>query len=411
MKNNKKSWDLRIDYALILPVLLLLIIGLGSIYIAISHDHPSQAIRLVSQQGIWALLGVLVAVVVMHFNSKYLWKMTPLFYILGIILMILPLVFYDNQIVASTGAKNWVSYHGKTYFQPSELMKISYILMMARVVTSMQSRLDLDNIKDSFNLIFRLFLVTLPVIILLKLQNDFGTLLVFLAIYAGVIFVSGIPWKIIVPVALTVILLGGGILYLTTVDWGRSFLMSIGFEKYQLQRIDAWFHPFESAQSITYQQAQGQISIGIGGLLGYGFNVATIPVPVRESDMIFTVIAENFGFVGGTLLILLYFFLIYQMLRATYKSNNQFYTYISTGIIMMILFHVFENIGATIGVLPLTGIPLPFISQGGSSLISNLIGVGLVMSMTFNQTDESIDIPVEADASGKKIYRRSRISK
>ena len=98
--------------------------------------------------------------------------------------------------------------------------------------------------------------------------------------------------------------------------------------------------------------------------------------------MIFTVIAEDFGFVGGLCLLLLYMFLVYKMLRITLKSNNQFYTYISTGFIMMLVFHIFENIGAVTGILPLTGIPLPFISQGGSAIVSNLIGIGLLLSMS-----------------------------
>ena len=98
--------------------------------------------------------------------------------------------------------------------------------------------------------------------------------------------------------------------------------------------------------------------------------------------MIFTVIAEDFGFVGELCLLLLYMFLVYKMLRITLKSNNQFYTYISTGFIMMLVFHIFENIGAVTGILPLTGIPLPFISQGGSAIVSNLIGIGLLLSMS-----------------------------
>ena len=103
--------------------------------------------------------------------------------------------------------------------------------------------------------------------------------------------------------------------------------------------------------------------------------------------MIFSVIGENFGFIGSTLVIVLYFVLIYQMIRVCFDTNNEFYTYIATGIIMMILFHVFENIGASIGLLPLTGIPLPFISQGGSALLSNLIGIGLILSMRYQTTN------------------------
>lgn len=152
------------------------------------------------------------------------------------------------------------------------------------------------------------------------------------------------------------------------------------------------------------------ISVGVGGLWGKGIGVANVNVPVRESDMIFTVIAEDFGFIGSAFLIFLYFMLIYRMIRVTFKSNNQFYTYISTGITMMILFHVFENIGAAIGVVPLTGIPLPFISQGGSALMANIIGLGLVLSMKYNQLPEFVkeqrQIPVKGDS--RKNRRRNR---
>ncbi|HEO3081296.1 TPA: FtsW/RodA/SpoVE family cell cycle protein, partial [Streptococcus agalactiae] len=132
-----------------------------------------------------------------------------------------------------------------------------------------------------------------------------------------------------------------------------------------------------------------------------GFNILELSVPVRESDMIFTVIAENFGFIGSAIVLGLYLIIIYRMLRITIESNNQFYTFISTGFIMMIVFHVFENIGAAVGILPLTGIPLPFISQGGSSLLSNLIGIGLVLSMSYQNTVR------QAKANGSHLKYRS----
>ena len=131
------------------------------------------------------------------------------------------------------------------------------------------------------------------------------------------------------------------------------------------------------------QQAYGMMAIGSGEMFGKGFNMSDISVPVRESDMIFTMIGEMFGFVGSAFVVLIYFVLIYQMVKVCYDTNNEFYTYISVGIIMMLLFHVFENIGANIGLLPLTGIPLPFISKGGSSILGNMIAIGLILSMRF----------------------------
>ena len=160
--------------------------------------------------------------------------------------------------------------------------------------------------------------------------------------------------------------------------------MAIGFKAYQFARIEAWLNPSASTTGNSYQLWQSMKAIGSGQLFGTGFNHSNVYVPVRESDMIFSVIGENFGFIGGCILIFIYLSLIFQMIQVTFDTRNEFYAYISTGVIMMILFHVFENIGMSIGLLPLTGIPLPFISQGGSALIANMIGIGLIMSMRYH---------------------------
>ena len=112
--------------------------------------------------------------------------------------------------------------------------------------------------------------------------------------------------------------------------------------------------------------------------------VSEVPVPVRESDFIFTTIGENFGFIGASFVLLIYFILIYQMVQTCFETQNEYYTYIAGGVISMILFHVLENVGMTIGLLPITGVPLPFISQGGSAILSNMIGVGLMLSMRYH---------------------------
>lgn len=123
---------------------------------------------------------------------------------------------------------------------------------------------------------------------------------------------------------------------------GKEFLYGLGMDTYQINRISAWLDPFSYAKTIAYQQTQGMVSIGSGGLTGKGFNVVDLSVPVRESDMIFTVIAEDFGFIGSAVVMGLYLLLIYRMIRVTFESNNRFYTYISTGFIMMILFHILK---------------------------------------------------------------------
>ncbi|MGM0217559.1 FtsW/RodA/SpoVE family cell cycle protein [Enterococcus sp. AZ126] len=387
MNKNKlmRNLDNRIDYGVILPVFLLSIIGILSLYVALSNDpNRPQIGNMLMKQGLWYLVGGVSIVIVMHFSSKLLWRLTPVFYVIGLIMMGLLLKFYDPFLESQTGSKNWISIGGTT-FQPSELMKVAFILMLAYVVTMHNVKNVHRTIKSDFWLIGKMLLVTMPVIILILLQDDFGTMLVFLAIFGGVFLMSGISWKIILPAFLVAILVGAGTIYLVTTTTGREFLYSVGFKPYQFDRIDLWMNPFHHDPDRSFQPALAITAIGSGGLLGKGFNVSDVYVPVRESDMIFTVVGENFGFIGGCFIILLYFILIYRMIRVCFDTNNEFYAYIATGIIMMILFHVFENIGANIGLLPLTGIPLPFISQGGSSILGNMLGVGLIMSMKYQK--------------------------
>ena len=387
MNKNKlmRNLDNRIDYGVILPVFLLSIIGILSLYVALSNDpNRPQIGNMLMKQGLWYLVGGVSIVIVMHFSSKLLWRLTPVFYVIGLIMMGLLLKFYDPFLESQTGSKNWISIGGTT-FQPSELMKVAFILMLAYVVTMHNVKNVHRTIKSDFWLIGKMLLVTMPVIILILLQDDFGTMLVFLAIFGGVFLMSGISWKIILPAFLVAILVGAGTIYLVTTTNGREFLYSVGFKPYQFDRIDLWMNPFHHDPDRSFQPALAITAIGSGGLLGKGFNVSDVYVPVRESDMIFTVVGENFGFIGGCFIILLYFILIYRMIRVCFDTNNEFYAYIATGIIMMILFHVFENIGANIGLLPLTGIPLPFISQGGSSILGNMLGVGLIMSMKYQK--------------------------
>ena len=381
---KKQYWKVHLDYSMITIVLILLLIGILSVYVAVSHDYPQMLWPFLGQQLAWIGLGVLICLIVTIFSTKFLWKITPFLYLLGLALMILPLVFYNPNLVASTGAKNWVAYGNITLFQPSEFMKIPFILMLSRsIVLFLQRNKGHERwLRQDWFLILELIVYTIPVFVLLALQQDLGTALVFLAIFSGLVLVSGVSWKIILPVILFVV--GGlaGFLFLFLSEGGRAFLhQQLRMPTYQMNRIVAWLNPFDYAQTTTYQQAQGQLAIASGGLFGQGFNVSNLLVPVRESDMIFTVVAEDFGFVGSLLLLILYVALIYRILKITVRSNNQFYTYISIGFIMMLVFHIFENVGAVTGLLPLTGIPLPFISQGGSSIISNLIGIGLVLSI------------------------------
>lgn len=386
LKNNND--DSRIDYGVILPVFILCLIGLLSLYVALTQDPRNPNVfRGLAMQSVWYVVGALAVVIIIHFDAKLLWRLTPFLYVIGLAVMLALLKFYDPTLAASTGSKNWFKF-GTLTFQPSELMKIAYILMMALIITKHNVANKVHALKTDAFMIGKMLLVTIPVIGLVLAQKDFGTMLVFLAIFAGMFLMSGISWLILIPALIVAAVLGGTLIFLVTTDTGRELLTHIGFKNYQFARIDSWLEPFHDPQGKSFQLAHALMAIGSGGMLGTGYNVSNVYVPVRESDMIFTVIGENFGFVGGAFVVLLYFILIYRMIRLCFDMNNEFYAYIASGIVMMMLFHVFENIGANIGLLPLTGIPLPFISQGGSSILGNMIGIGLILSMRYQSANK-----------------------
>lgn len=384
-KNNNDS---RIDYGVILPVFILCLIGLLALYVALTQDPRNPNVfRGLAMQAVWYVVGALAVVIIIHFDAKLLWRLTPFLYVIGLAVMLALLKYYDTALFASTGSKNWFKF-GTLTFQPSELMKIAYILMMAMIITKHNVANKLRSLKTDTMLIGKMFLVTIPVLVLVLAQKDFGTMLVFLAIFAGMFLMSGISWLILVPTIILAIIVGGTLIFFVTTDTGREILSHIGFKNYQFARIDSWLEPFHDPKGISFQLTHALMAIGSGGMFGTGYNVSNVYVPVRESDMIFTVIGENFGFIGGAFVILIYFILIYRMIRLCFDMNNEFYAYIASGIVMMMLFHVFENIGANIGLLPLTGIPLPFISQGGSSILGNMIGIGLILSMRYQSADK-----------------------
>ncbi|MBZ5979191.1 MAG: FtsW/RodA/SpoVE family cell cycle protein [Leuconostoc gelidum] len=380
-----------LDWGIILALLLFMIIGLSSIFQAALHSQygtMQMALRTTIVQGVFWIIGTLIIIFLLRFDASQLWRLAPLAYGLGIFLLVAVLILYDKQMANLTGAKSWFVL-GPISFQPSEVVKPAFILMLSRVVAQHNRLYEHHATRSDGLLLGKMALWFLPIAVLIALQNDLGTLLVFIAIFGGVALVSGITWRILAPVIGIVATIGVTLLALVTSTTGKMILDSLGFKLYQFDRIQTWLHPDQDTSASGYQTFQSLKAIGSGQLTGNGFGNLKVYVPVRESDMIFSVIGESFGFIGGTILIALYFGLIYRLIRATFKAQNAFYAYIATGVVMMVLFHVFENIGMSIGLLPLTGIPLPFISQGGSSLLGNLIGVGLILTIGYQQQNDT----------------------
>lgn len=376
--------DGEIDWAIIFVVLMLALIGLASLYVAGSYDTSGtiNVTRMVAMQGAYYFVGIVVVAIIMQFDSEQLWRIAPYLFVVGVILMIGVLFFYSRAYYANTGGK-WYAL-GPITFQPAEVMKPAFIIMFARVIAEHNNEYPEHTLRSDQLLLKRILMWGVPMIFLMLLQKDFGTMLVFLAIMFGMTIVSGLTWRILGPIVAVVGVLGTTAIVLVTQTWGRLILEKVGFKAYQFDRVDSWLNPQMDTTNAGFQLWQSIKAVGSGGLTGTGFGVSNVKVPVRESDMIFSVIGENFGFVGSMLLLLLYFLLIYQIFQVVYDTANQFYAYIASGVVMMLIFHIFENIGMTIGLVPLTGIPLPFISQGGSALVGNMIGIGLVMSMRYH---------------------------
>lgn len=381
IREIRRDNENRIDYGIILTVMILAIIGIVAVY-ATTGLIQGQGVVPTLFHALWYGLGTIVVIIVMQFDSEQYWKLAPLLYVVGLGLLILVLIFYDRELAAQTGARSWFNL-GPVSLQPSELFKPAYIIFLARVVTDHNNKHPNRTIRSDFIQLGKIMAVAIPAVILIQLQNDLGTNLVILSITAALIVMSGISWKILLPIIITVLVVAGGVIAVAA--FFPDFLLDNGLlQSYQLDRLLVWLDPFADTQGAGYQLAQSIKAVGSGLLAGKGFGVSEVTVPVRESDFIFTTIAENTGFLGSSFLLFIYFILIYQMVQTCFKTRNEFYTYIASGVIAMILFHILENIGMTIGLLPITGVPLPFISQGGSALLSNMIGVGLILSMRYH---------------------------
>jgi rod shape determining protein RodA len=260
-------------------------------------------------------------------------------------------------------------------------MKVFLIIALSKTIQLHHEKYINKTVKTDFILLYKIGLVTMVPIGLVMMQPDLGTSLVMLAIMTGLIFISGITWKILLPLYGSAVALMGTILYF--VIWAPEVLEKyLHVKSYQFDRIYAWLDPENNASG--YHLSNSLKAIGSGLLTGKGFGERKVYIPESHTDFIFSVIGEEYGFFGASLVIGLFFLLIYHMTKMALETKDTFNTYLCVGVICMITFHVFQNIGMTIQVLPITGIPLPFISYGGSSLMGNMMAMGLIYGIRYH---------------------------
>ena len=380
MASNHKNNNSRIDYGLLTILFLFFIVSCVSIYSAQSTGQYQTNFFL--QQIFWYGVGAVIVAFVIRLDSDQLRRLTWFAYGFGIALLAFLIVAPSSIAPVINGAKSWFVIPGVGSIQPSEFVKGFIILALAKTIYNHHQKNPVKSVSTDFWLLIKIGLVTgLPLALVIK--EDLGTSLVILSIMIGMIFIAGISWKILLPIFSTAIALIGTIFYF--VIYKPEILEKyLAVDPYQLQRIYSWLDPYNFQSSIGYQLTQSLLAIGSGETTGKGFGSREVYLPELHSDFIFSVIGEEFGFVGASVVISLFFLLIYQITKIGMEANNDYYTYICVGVISMITFHVFQNIGMTIGLLPITGIPLPFISYGGSSLMGNMFAIGLIFSIRYH---------------------------
>ncbi|KAB2334780.1 rod shape-determining protein RodA [Cytobacillus depressus] len=381
MSTHKTTTPPKLDYNLVLILFLLFLVSCISIYSAQTTGQYKE--NFLIKQIIWYIVGTGIIAAVISLDSEQLKKVSWYAYGFGLVLLGFLIVAPSSIAPVINGAKAWFRVPGMGSLQPSELVKVFIILALAKVIDDHHQKNPMKTIQTDFWLLMKLgFFTGLPLLLVMQ-QPDLGTGLVFLSILLGMIFISGITWKLLAPIFGTGITLISVIFYF--VLWQPELLEKyLGVKQYQFGRIYSWLDPYNFQSSTGFQLTRSLLAIGSGETVGKGYGTREVYLPESHTDFVFSIVGEEFGFIGASILVSLFFLLIYQITKIGMETKNNFYTYICVGVISMITFHVFQNIGMTIGLLPITGIPLPFISYGGSSLMGNMLGISLIFSIRYH---------------------------
>lgn len=370
----------RIDWHLILLLLLFFLVSIFSITSAQASGQYGE--NFAFKQLFWYMVGVSIIVVLIRLDSEQQLKITWFAYSAGILLLVFLHFAPESIAPVINGAKSWFVIKRVGSLQPSEIVKVLLIMALSKQLVVHHHKHQQKTWKTDCLLLTKMVLITLLPLSLIMLQPDLGTALVMLAILAGMIFVSGITWKIILPLFSTGLFTGVLIIYfiLKIPEVIEHYLK---VKPYQFLRIYAWVEPEKYAANAGLHLLRSLDAIGSGLLEGKGFKQGQVYIPENHTDFIFSIIGEEYGFIGAGAVICLFFLFIYHITKLALKTTIPYYTYVCAGVISMVSFHVFQNIGMTIQLLPITGIPLPFISYGGSSLIGNMFAMGIIFSIYY----------------------------
>jgi len=353
------------------PVLLLAVVGLAIVGLFMVYSATHQSLSAVGsdpgtflkRQVTFVALGSVVVLLAASFDYRFLKVYAGLVYAGSLVLLILVRSPLGTTV---KGSQRWFQLFG-FQFAPSELAKLALIIMLATFLSELRtSDLTLQEV-------FRATAIAAVPGVLVFLQPDLGTSIVLVTILVGVLVVAGARARHLGILALTAVVLIFG-----------AFQMGL-VRDYQVDRLTSFFDPQNDPLRSGYNRQQAEIAIGSGGLFGVGYGNGTQTnldfVPEQHTDFIFTVVGEEFGFAGALTLLLLFGVLIWRAFRIALLSKDPFGTYVAAGIGAYLAIQVFVNIGMTLGIMPITGIPLPFVSYGGSALLTNSAAVGLLLNI------------------------------
>lgn len=370
-------FNIKFDYILAVTVVALCVIGILMIGNATGNPtvNPDDAnwLQVISSMTnktpallnlLWFGLGIVTIVIILFFDYRILDKFWIFIYVANILLLGLVLVL-GKTVGGTTG---WFAVGNVRAFQPSEVAKIALIIVMAKQLSNHP-----EGIKDfkSFGILLGLFGLPLALIIG---QPDLGTAMVYIFIFYIMMFLAGTKWWMLVGVTIIGIF---GIIIL----WNTDIM-----NDNRISRLLVFIDPDIDPTGAGYNLKQSLISVGSGGLSGKGFfspdAISQLNyLPAESTDFIFAATAETWGLVGSLVIIGLYLVLIIRMLAISRQAFDLFGSYLVIGVMAMFMFHIFENVGMCIGIMPITGIPLPFLSYGGSNMLTNLISVGIVLNV------------------------------
>lgn len=363
----------KVDKWLLFSIIMFFIISVLTIF---SAQHLINSNDLFYKQCMWYSIGFVVIFFMMKIKNNFIIKHIWILYFIGIILLILLLLFGDPV----NNAKCWFSIPGIGTFQPSEFVKIILIITLASMINTFNTKFPNPSCWDEFLFILKVLFIVLIPSVLTFLQPDTGVVLIYILITFIMLFISGLRFRwFFIAIMIFVIAIGFVLgIYFFNQDmfidiFGTSFFLRV-------DRLLDW------SNSSGYQLENGLSAIGAGGIFGYGINNTPIYFPEPQTDFIFAVYASNFGFIGSLFLIGLIAFFDIKLILLAIKTKINVNKYIISGIIGMLIYQQVQNIGMTIGLLPITGITLPFISYGGSSLLSYMLMLGFI----FNISNETI---------------------